>query len=197
MSAKQTTFNSPLFVERLQKQDQKAITEVVEAYSDHLYNAALGMGFRSEEAQDVAHSTWMTFLEVVGRFEGRSHIRTFLFGILYNKARELRRSKRKFDSYDPFDEEFDELFDGSGHWIQRPINPHKYSENDEILRVIQKCMDHLPQNQRDVFVYKLVLEEESEVICNELGLSPTNLRQLIFRGKGHMKKCIDKIFEDS
>jgi RNA polymerase sigma-70 factor (ECF subfamily) len=196
MSVKQTTFSSPLFIEQVKQGNSQAFTSLVEAYSDHLFNAALGLRFSVEQAQDLAHSTWVTFFEVAHRFEGRSHIRTFLFGIFYNKVKELRRSDKKEGTgkVDPFETNFDKYFDETEHWIERPKDPSRYSENEETLAIISKCLEHLPENQREVFILKLILEEEPKEICHKMGISSTNLRQLLFRGKGHLKECIDKMY---
>lgn len=196
MSQKLTTLSSPLFIEQVKKGESEALSTLVKAYSDHLFNAALGLRFSVEEAQDLAHATWLTFFEVVKRFEGKSHIRTFLFGIFYNKVKEKRRSDQKQGTgkIDPFDANFDKYFDDTEHWITPPADPERYRESEETLEIIEKCLGHLPENQREVFILKLVLEEDTPDICNKLGISATNLRQLLFRGKGHLKECIDKMY---
>ena len=40
-------------------------------------------------------------MEGIGRFEGRSHIRTFLFGIFYNKVSEHLRNRQRAEVNDP------------------------------------------------------------------------------------------------
>lgn len=191
-------FSDLEFIERLKSRDHEAVTKVVEAYSDHLYKAALGMGFAKEEAKEVTHATWATFFEAIERFEGRSHIRTYLFGILYNKAKEQWRGDKKFSGPDPMDElfeqRFEESFDRSGHWQEPPRNPLKYAEDGEIAEIIERCLKALPALQRMAFTMKVILEENNEDICHKLGITNTNLRQLLFRGKGRLKTCIDGIY---
>lgn len=189
------SFSDPLFVKLLQGQDHEAVTKIVMAYSDHIFKACLGMGFASDQAREICHATWATFFEVLSRFEGRSHIRTFLFGILYNKVMEHRRASKKFEAHDPIDLEFDQSFDETGHWLVAPEDPSRYSEGREIMEIIEKCLEHLPEQQRVVFTLKEMMGEESEDICNELGISTTNLRQLLFRSKGRLKKCIDGAYK--
>lgn len=195
MKSQTLIFSDPQFLNLLQKQDHEAITKIVEAYSTHLFNAALGMGFAPDQAKEVCHAAWATFFEAVSRFEGRSHIRTFLFGILYNKAMEHRRASKKFESADPIEDYFDQCFDETEHWISAPQDPHRYSEDKEIMNIIERCLEHLPFQQRAVFMMKEVMGEEPEAICNELSISSTNLRQLLFRGKGRLKKCIDGAYK--
>ena len=39
------------------------------------------MGFSLDEAQDLAQSVFLALMQSIGRFEGRSHIRTFLLAL--------------------------------------------------------------------------------------------------------------------
>ncbi len=64
---------------------------LVHEYTESLLKGALSLGFIQQEAQDLVQSVWLTFFEVQSKFKGKSHVRTFLFGILYNKAKEKRR----------------------------------------------------------------------------------------------------------
>ena len=65
--------------------DRTAIQTVVETYLAQILRAARGAGLDPQQAEDVTQATFMTFIEVAPRFEGRSSVRTWLFGILYNE----------------------------------------------------------------------------------------------------------------
>lgn len=84
------------------------------AYTDQLYRTSLGLGFDDSAARELVQTTWATFAEAVGKFEGRSHIRTYLFGILYNKASEARREHARFDVSYPVEELIEKRFDTYG-----------------------------------------------------------------------------------
>ncbi len=79
---------------REQKADAAALEQVVHAYLPQLLRAARGAGLAPELAEDVAQDTFVTFIETAPRFEGRSHVRTWLFGILYKKIAAARRDAR-------------------------------------------------------------------------------------------------------
>jgi len=53
------------------------------AHSRVQRRAARSAGLDTARAEDVVQSTFTTLIETAPRFEGRSHIRTWLFGILY------------------------------------------------------------------------------------------------------------------
>ncbi|WP_084703509.1 sigma-70 family RNA polymerase sigma factor [Bacteriovorax sp. Seq25_V] len=187
-----TNFSSKEFIDRVTALDKEAISLLVDSYTDHLFRAGLGSGLSEEMAYDLAASTWTTFLEVVPRFEGRSHIRTFLFGIFYNKLAELRRANLKFQKTDPIEEILESSFEDDGHWNKQFMDPSLLAQNNEIMAIIEQCMEHLPMLQRSAFMMKLVDGEESDFICETLGITDGNLRQLIFRAKAKIRDCIEK-----
>jgi len=104
-------FSSEEFLERLKNRDHEAVTQLVHAYTQQLFRASLGLGFDHTGAQELVQSVWTTFFDVSSRFQGKSHIRTFIFGILYNKASELRRDYSRFDSKDPVEDILEARFD--------------------------------------------------------------------------------------
>src|SRR5262249_4281648 len=67
----------------------------VKTYLPQVLRAARGAGLAPARAEDVTQATFTTFLERAEEFEGRSHVRTWLFGILYKKIAEARREARR------------------------------------------------------------------------------------------------------
>src|SRR5947209_8350058 len=115
-------FSDPEFLDQLRGRDPTALEAIVDAYLPQLLRAARGMGFSPDEAQDLAQSVFVALMESIGRFEGRSHIRTFLFGIFYNKVSEYLREKQKVEVSDPIDEIMESRFDLEGQWRQPPAD---------------------------------------------------------------------------
>jgi len=184
-------FSSPQFLKKLKERDHLSVTQIVQAYTEQLYRTALGLGFAQDAAREVTQSVWTTFFEVVSKFEGRSHIRTFIFGILYNKASELKRDHRRFDSPDPIEEILDQRFDVTGHWIKPPIDPEKFLMGTESGALIEKCLEGLPLNQRMAFFMKEVEERKSSEVCKILAVSGTNLGVLLYRARNRLRECIE------
>ena len=139
----------------------------------------------------MTQNVWGTFFEILPGFKGKAHVRTFLFGILYNKAKEFHRERGKA-STQPFDEIFDQRFDGeTGSWSQPPMNPERFLEAVEAADHIQACLDELPLNQRMAFVMKEVDGASTEEICKILDVSATNLGVLLHRSRNHLRECIE------
>ena len=185
-------FSDPEFLKRVKSLDNAALGQLVDAYTDHLFKAGLGQGLSSEMSQDVTANTWTTFIEVVPRFEGRSHIRTFLFGIFYNKVSEIRRANFKFEKTDPIEEAVESSFKEDGHWANNWKNPEDTLESEEVMAIISNCMEHLPEIQKSAFYLKHIEQEDTDSICEILGLTNVNFRQIVFRAKNRIRNCVEK-----
>lgn len=185
-------FKSEEFLNKLFEREEMAVSKLVKAYTQHLYKAALGMGLSEEKAHDVTHSCWLTFFEILDRFEKRSHVRTFLFGILYHKVSEQRRSNMKFENTDPIETVIESQFKSDGHWAKDIREPSDQLEGKEAMSIIEKCLEHLPDLQKSVFMMKVVQEFDSDEICDALNIKATHLRQLLFRGRNRMKDCVER-----
>lgn len=174
----------------------EAIEAVVRAHTRDLLHAAIGLGFVQDAAEELVQRVWVTFVHVVSTFEGRSSVRTFLFGILYKKALELRREHARFDVSDPIEEVLDRRFLEDGHWREPPRNPERVLLALETAQIVKGCLDGLPVKQRMAFLLKHMREEATEEICNVLDVSVTNLGVLLFRARNRLRDCVEKKAND-
>ncbi len=185
-------FSDPEFLERLKKRDGVALEELVEAYLPQLLRAGRGMGFSREENEDLAQSALAALMEGIDRFQGRSHIRTFLFGIFYNKVSEHLRQKQREQENDPIDEVMESKFDTTGKWRQPPVDIERQLLGQEIKQIIQECLEAVPQAQRIAFYMREVEEMKTPEICKKMGISATNVGVLLFRARNRLRECLEK-----
>src|SRR5215471_5221812 len=147
---------SPAFLERLRRRDPEALAEAVRDHARPLFRAARALGFGDHEAEDLVQDVFTTFLERLDSFEGRSQLRTWLFGILHRKVLERRRASVMEDHIDPIDAVFESRFDVSGKWARVPGDLERLMLSKEIGQLIRRCMEGLPANQREAFVLREV-----------------------------------------
>ena len=115
-------FEDPQFVERIRRCESEALRGVVESYLPHILNTARASGLAPERAEDVTQATFVTFLERASEFEGRSHVRIWLFGILYRKISEARRGLNR-------ERRSDAIFESGGEIVaQSPAQPGLYAK---------------------------------------------------------------------
>jgi RNA polymerase sigma-70 factor (ECF subfamily) len=148
------------------------------------------MGFSEAESEDLVQDVFTVFLATLDRFEGRSQVRTWLFGILHNRMRELRRALQREESYDPVDAKFDALFTTYGHWISPLEDLERMLESRDIGRTLDDCLGALPLQQREVFLLREVEGLDSKDICNNLQISNTHLGVLIHRARHRLRECM-------
>jgi RNA polymerase sigma-70 factor (ECF subfamily) len=180
------------FLDRLRRRDPDALSEAVRDHARPLHRAARAMGFAEPEAEDLVQDVFTTFLDRLDNFEGRSQLRTWLFGILHRKAMERRRASAVDDRTDPIDEVFEARFDAGGKWTRPPEDLERLLLSKEIGALIQRCMEELPINQREAFVLREVEGIETAEICKILSVSVTNFGVLMHRARARLRECLER-----
>lgn len=185
-------FSDPEFLARLKRRDPPALEELVETYLPQLLRAGRGMGFPREESEDIVQSVFAAMIEALDRFSGRSHIRTYLFGIFYNKVSEHLRESQKAQQSDPIEEVMESKFDTRGNWRQPPADVERQLYSQEAGKIIQECLEGIPRAQRIAFYLREVEEMKTPEICKKLGVTSTNLGVLLFRARNRLRECVEK-----
>ena len=180
-------FSSTEFLTQLRDKEHNAFNSLVNTYSEQLYRTSLGLGFNRNDSRELTQIVWTTLYEIISEFKGKSHIRTFIFGILYNKASEFRREQKKFLGPDVVDDIMNERFDHKGNWVKPP----KFLLGAESNQIIEKCLDSLPLKLKTAFALKEIEEKKNSEICELLNLSYSNLGVIIYRAKNRLRECIE------
>lgn len=165
--------------------------DLVHQHTEILLKGALGLGFAVNDAQELVQSVWLTFFEVQSKFQGRSHVRTFLFGILYNKAKEKRRADKRLVPDEKIEELLNAHFDERGHWNSALVDPERFLQATQTKKLIEDCLDGLPLAQRMAFYLREIDEHETSDICKILNVTVTNLGVILFRAKTRLRECIE------
>lgn len=176
---------------RLRRRDPEALAQAVHDHARTLFRAARGLGFAEPEAEDLVQDVFTTFIERIDGFEGRSQLRTWLFGILHRKALERRRTAAINERTDSIDEVFESRFDGKGSWSQPPADLERLFLSKELGEFIRGCMDGLPANQREAFVLREVEGFQTDEICKILDVTVTNFGVLIHRARIRLRECLE------
>lgn len=185
-----TELDDPRLVARLQSGEAAAIELVVQAYLPQILRAARGAGLDPLQAEDVTQATFATFIETAARFEGRSHVRTWLFGILYRKVFELRRGTARDRRMDPLDDQMEHRFDANGSWqIPRPAADTRVYAR-EIRAHLATCLDQIGFAHRQAFMLREVHGFSTDEICKILDVTTTNLGVMLHRARTRLRECL-------
>ena len=172
--------------------DSAAWGALVDEYLPQLLRAGRGMGFSADESRDLAQSAFLALMESLGRFEGRSHLRTYLLGIFYNKVSGLLREKYREEEHDPIDEVIESRFDSRGNWRQPPADIEKQVYSREIRQGVRACMETIPHMQRAAFYLREVEGMKTGEICKKMAISATNLGVILFRARNRLRECLER-----
>ena len=190
-AATATSVDDPGFAARVRERDTQALEEVVRRYLPQILRAAGGAGLAPQIAEDVAQDTFVTFIETAPRFAGRSHVRTWLFGILYKKIAEARRNLQRDNDMDDIDEAFEQRFDDVGSWTRPPLPVDAKVYDAEVRQGIDSCLDRVPTNQRMAFVLREIEGMNTQEICKILEVTRTNLGVLLYRVRNRLRECLE------
>lgn len=186
-----TSVDDPDFAARIRERDAQALEKVVRRYLPQILRAAGGAGLAPQLAEDVAQDTFVTFIETAPRFEGRSHVRTWLFGILYKKIAAARRNLQRDDEMDDVEEVFEQRFDDAGSWTRPPPPVDAKVYDAEVRQGIDGCLDCVPTNQRMAFVLREIEGMDTQEICKILEVTSTNLGVLLHRVRNRLRECLE------
>jgi RNA polymerase sigma-70 factor (ECF subfamily) len=180
----------PAFLGLLRARDPKTLAAIVQQHGRALYRTARGLGFDAPASEDLVQEVFLTFLSTLDRFEGRSQIGTWLFGILCRKVRERRRAFERERRFDPIDEKFASRFTPSGHWKHPLEDLERMLDSSEIGRAVEECLSGLPLQQREAFLLREVEELATDEICKILEITVTHMGVLLHRARHRLRECL-------
>ncbi|MDH3746027.1 MAG: sigma-70 family RNA polymerase sigma factor [Acidobacteriota bacterium] len=183
--------DDPDLASRIRARDSEALALVVDAYLGQILRAARGAGLDVHQAEEVTQNTFATFIETAPRFEGRSHVRTWIFGILYRKLQEARRGFARDRRMDDIDEVFESRFDEKSSWTRPPRGPEEEFLAKQTSVEIDGCLDAVPDKQRLAFVLREIQGLSTGEICKILEVSATNLGVMLFRARNRLRECLE------
>jgi RNA polymerase sigma-70 factor, ECF subfamily len=184
-------FDDPRLVTRIRQREAEVLEAIVREYLPQVVRAARGAGLKTQEAEDVAQSTFITFLEKADTFEGRSHVRTWLFGILFRKIMEMRRFLERERHIDDIDEVMESRFDASGSWRTPPRSAEADFYSREVRERTAECLEEAPPKQRMAFVLREIEDLATEEICKILEVTITNLGVMLYRVRNRLRECLE------
>ena len=151
-------------------------------------------------AEDAVSETLLAALSRPQSFANRSQLKTWLVGILKHKVIDMFRHHARevcldVDADDDGHDELDALvFKADGHFASRPSNwgnPEQDLSSRQFFAVLEACSEKMPPALGRVFLMREWLELSSEEICEELGLTATNLYVSLHRARLRLRECLD------
>ncbi len=170
----------------------------VDNYADYLFNYAVTRVNDSNIAKDLVQETFFAGLKSAKNFQGKSTERTWLVSIIKRKIIDHYRKINSKKGKAEIRMNFYDSGDNEGNWIEERVpqswnnEAEKSIENRELKSQIDLCIDNLPEKYAMVFRMKTIQEFETEEICKELDITPSNLWVIIHRARTQLRKCMEE-----
>jgi len=191
-------------LEALKAGDEDAFSALVQRFHGSLIQLAMGYVKDRAIAEDVVQETWLTCIRSLDRFEGRSSLKTWIFGIALNIARSRGRKERRIlpfaslfrreegsagPTVDP------ERFGADGMWKTLPEGwsnlPEARVLGQEAMTRVRQAIDALPAKPREVIVLRDVAGFDADEVCGLLSISPENQRVRLHRARAAVRKMLE------
>jgi RNA polymerase sigma-70 factor, ECF subfamily len=193
---------------RLQAGDEALFRNFVRRLTPVLLRLARSYTATDAAAQDAVQDTWLTFLDKLDSFEGRSSLKTWVCGIAVHTARRsgVRESRSlpfssawrddRSPAVDP-DRFFGHRDDGTaGTWSSPPVRwdqiPEQQLAEAELRTVIDAAIAALPLRQREVIVARDVVGMDAAEAAAVLGLTSGNQRVLLHRARSKVRAALER-----
>jgi RNA polymerase sigma-70 factor (ECF subfamily) len=186
--------------------DERAFTELVDELSSPMLKLAGVYVANQATAEEAVQEAWIVVLKSLNRFEGRSTLATWIFGIVVNIARKrgVREARsRPFSSFAETEDEavmgperFQSADDGwPGHWAIAPLPwPEHALETAETTQLIRDIVADLPEAQRAVITLRDMVGCAPGETCNALGITDINQRVLLHRARTKVRAALETAF---
>ena len=175
-------------------QEEINTDNLIEDHSDYLLSFAMSKLRDIDLAKDLVQDTFVSALTKLDTFERRSKLRTWLTSILNRKIIDhWRKAETRYT--DPISNFFDQS-DPKRHWILEKqsdtsiANVEEELTQEETMQELKDCLDKLPEKWNGIVSSKYLEEKESEQICNDFDITPSNLWVIIHRTKLLLRDCL-------
>lgn len=130
-------------IRNLKRGRQDALCRIYEKYKDDLLWIAVGLLREKQDAEDVVHEVFVTFIQGIDRFNLTGSLKGYLTTCIVNKARNIHRARARRSTV-------------SLDRIEPPVSDMKRPEEwimmDEASRHFCEVMNQLPYEQREVMM---------------------------------------------
>ncbi len=183
-------------------QNRPETTSVIgwlEEHGDALFAFAMLRVGKRELAEDLVQDTLLVAIKSFRQFDGRSSIRTWLIGILKRKIvdqfrrneveqRHLSAAKQPKDGLNAHRAEPSYRTDG-GAWKHDPATT---MESAEFWQKFEECRRKLPAKLLSAFVLREIDQASHRDVCQQLGISASNLSVRLYRARLAMRQCLER-----
>ena len=173
--------------------DEVAFERIMRAHNRLLYRTARSILKNDAEAEEVLQEAYLKAWVALAQFRADAQLSTWLVRIVANEAlARLRRKEEPLLSLDELMENFDFEALGDGANAGAPNNPEQEAMRAQLRRLMEQCIDALPDTFRTVFMLREVEGLGAEEVALALQIPAATVRTRSFRAKALLRAALEK-----
>jgi RNA polymerase sigma-70 factor (ECF subfamily) len=167
--------------------DKRAWVSLVRRHEQSVYNYALRMTGRREDALDLMQEVFVAVYRNLHSFRGESGFKHWLFRIAHFRAIDFFRSRQRWQELDQ-----DGLHgDGAVDALPGSCDPEQEANRSIRQRRLSEALAHLPLAQRQVVELKFFEQFTFEQIAEQSGVSDNTVKSRLYAALNKLKDLID------
>lgn len=181
--------NELIIIDKAINGDIKSFEVLIKKHQKFAYNVALKYLKDPNEAEDVTQEALIKAFKYLKNFNKNAKFSTWLYRIVINTCKdELRKNKNNQNnlSLNNEDDYVNELEDET-------YEPLKHAENEELGKNLQKAINQLDINYKDVIILCDMKDYSYQEISNILEIPLGTVRSRISRGRLKLRKIVNEM----
>ena len=178
---------------KFQEEDIEAFNEIVFRYKDKLVNFLFRYTGNRDDSEDLAQDTFLKLYRSKHLYREIAKFSTWFYTIAINIAKTnlRKKSRKKAISLSSFDSENEKDFELTAN----VLGPDESANASTESYYIQKAIDSLEENFREVIVLRDIQDFEYEEIAQITGLPLGTVKSRINRGREKLKVMLSEIYK--
>ncbi len=182
------------FIERLKRGEAAAFEDLVAERSGEIYGLLFRLTENGEEARDLTQETFLRAFLNIDRFRGEADIRTWIYRIAINQARNRSRwwRRRRRDATVSLDATHGESNQSLIGTLAEPSqNPEQQTLAREREMALRSALQRLALAYRETVILRDIEGFTYEEIAATLGINVGTVKSRLARGRQELRKKLE------
>jgi RNA polymerase sigma-70 factor (ECF subfamily) len=184
------------FIERLKRGDAAAFETLVNERSGEIYGLLYRLTENVEEARDLTQETFLRAFQSIGHFRGESDLRTWIYRIAINQARNRWRWWRRRRREATISIDAPEIGGGRLGLVETlKATTVRDPEQDTLLsereRALKKALSSLKRVYREAVILRDIEGFAYEEIATTLDISVGTVKSRLARGRQELRRKLE------
>ncbi len=182
------------FIERLKQGDAAAFEELVAARSGEIYGLLFRFTENGEEARDLTQETFLRAFQNIGSFRGEADLRTWIYRIAINQARNRWRWWRRRSR--DLTISLDATIGGSDQSLMATLaassaNPEQNTLAHERELALRGALSKLSNSYRETVILRDIEGFTYEEIAATLEINVGTVKSRLARGRQELRRKLE------